>query len=746
VFYNRLKWFAIAMTAVAVVIVVRLIDIQVVRAAQFEALADRMLTRPVRYLPAPRGSILDRNGRLLVSDEPTWDVAVHYALLRWLAAQAESADSPDLIRRDTPQTDAPAQRAATADLPPVTLRYVRALARRLRRAGEIPPDRPRDAVVRDLLARIERTWEELERITGRARDEMVQNAVRICGRIERIREQVRRRRPTVRAVAEENELHPVLRNLSNEVALRVREALERDPWIRVVPSSQRVGHDVDSLVHVVGRLGAASPQRIAQDPLADDPLRALKPGDRCGISGVERLAELHLRGTRGYIREDFDGTIEEQAEPQRGGDVRLTIDVELQLFVLERLKQAVDESQHPCGGAAVVIDVRTRDVLALVSYPVYEYGRFGEQYEQLRADARWQPLRFRAVANTYPPGSTCKVIALYGALAEGLVGPDTTIDCDGYFLPRQPNKFRCWIYNQYGATHGPQTTEDAVRNSCNIFFYTIGDRLGPHRLCAWFARFGLGRTQGTGLIEEARGIVPSEEWLGRTQRRTFRRSDAWNYAIGQGEVTATPLQAANVAATIASGRWEPVRLALDEQGQPIAPDDLPEPVEFDESYLRTIRRGMWRVVNERGGTGYAARLDHPNHVLCGKTGSAQAVPRPVRRRWYLEWPDGRRETVVRNVAVTREELLAEFADPKPRITGWRTDARFPDLGPDEKLPAHAWFIGFTQARRTPRGSSARGKVYAISVIVEYGGSGGKVAGPVARDIARFLLERQREWG
>jgi len=323
-----------------------------------------------------------------------------------------------------------------------------------------------------------------------------------------------------------------------------------------------------------------------------------------------------------------------------------------------------------------------------------------------------------------------------------VVRPETTIECNGVFRPEQPNRFRCWIYNMYHATHGPQRATDALRNSCNIYFYTIGDRLGVARLCAWFSRFGLGRTQGTGLIEESRGIVPTPEWI-RTHRRSdphVRPADAWNFAIGQGEVAATPLQAANVAATVATGRWAPVRLLLDDDGTAAAP---PKTVEFDQRYLRVLRRGMWRVVNERGATAYKhARLDDPTYCLCGKTGSAQAAARPIKRRWFLEWPDGHRETVVGGLI--REDILKPYPDPKPRIVGYRTCERFPLLDINDKLPSHAWFIGYTQPRDTPRGAVPHGKVYAIAAIVEYGGSGGAAAGPVVRDIAEYLVQRAKE--
>ncbi len=718
-FAKRLRWFVILMVALALVIVARLVDVQVLRADRYETLADNLLTRSVRHLPAPRGSILDRNGRVLVSDEPVFDISVSYQVLKALAAD---------------------------ELPASSLDYLEAMAATLRERGRYPADMPESEIVADLLNRIERLWERLTELAGPPRTELRRRATRIRNGIERIKANVQRHSPTVRIIREEKwkSYHALIPAIDEGVALAVRVELEAEhPWLQVIPSTRRVARDVDALVHVLGRTGAAGPRRIESDPLAEVELRGLRAGDRCGISGVERVAELTLRGTRGRIVEDFDRKMLSRIVPMRGDDVRLTIDAELQGQVFAILERAVAESldsKNPAGGAsAVVIDVATREVLALVSYPTYRYDDYRRDYTNLARDNRWQPLRFRAVANMYPPGSTCKVIALYGGLAEGVITVHTPVQCTGHFLPDRPDSFRCWIYNQYGVTHGPQSAEEAVRNSCNIYFYTLGDRLGVDRLCRWFSAFGLGRTLGTGLIEESPGIAPTSQWIAEHRRRDPRvyPADAWNFSIGQGEVSATPLQCANVAATVASGRWEPVKLVRDSAGNVIG-DEPDEPIVFDERHMQVLRTGMWRVVNERGATAFEARLGSGEYEICGKTGSAQTSRRVIRKWYQLEWPDGRGERVV---ATSKREALARYPDDKPQVVADGIDELFPPRGPDGKLPSHAWFIAYTQPKATPRGVAPRGPSYAISVIIEFGGSGGKIAGPVARAIAELLVGR-----
>jgi cell division protein FtsI/penicillin-binding protein 2 len=713
-FRKRLTAFGMILGVIAVAIVARLAQIQMAQAAEYRLLAERILTRPVRYLPAPRGSILDRQGRPLLSDEPSADVCVHYAVL-------------------TGDGD-----------------YLRQLAGRLRRRGDFPDSLSTAEIVDELRARIQQMWQRLSELAGVPVSDFIARANAIRARVARIREQVQANSPTVRRIQEEDRYLPVIERVTPELALAVRLELSHYPWLRVVPGSWRVAHNADAVAHLLGRQGEASAERIATDPLRGDELRQLRPGDRCGVSGVERLADTSLRGWAGRVSEDIGGGELQRIPPRAGNDVHLTLDLALQQYVLALLTDAVTNMKvesHEAGGAAVVIDVATREVLALASYPSYDYENYNRDYDELRRDVTRMPLLFRPVQGRYAPGSICKGITLIGGLTEGVITPETRFHCTGHLLPDKPDRFRCWIYNQHaGLTHdmiddpAGENGENAVKNSCNIYFFQVGQRLGPERLCDWFRRFGLGRTQGTGLIEETPANVPTEDWLQATQKRTFQPADAWNLAIGQGEITLTPLQAANVGATIASGYWAPVRLAYDTTGRALGdPPTADQP--FDDRHLQVLRRGMWRVVNDPHGTGRTARLDRTDYEFCGKTGSAQAVPFVIATRYICEWPDGRREEVI---ALSEAEALAQFGADKPQVIGRRVAERYPELGEDGKLPSHAWFMGFTQPAGTRRGAAPKGPVYAIAVVIEFGGSGGQVAAPVAKSIAEYLLAQYGE--
>ncbi len=708
-FRRRLIWFALLLGVLALGLAARLAQIQLAQAARYQELGEQLLTRTPEYIAAPRGTIYDRRGTPLAQDQPCADICVHYALL---------ADPEHPARA-----------------------YLTRVARALRRRGEYPAQTP----LSEIVAALEHDalpyfWRRLAAITGCSLDELRQRAAEVRTRIERWRAAARQKR-----IREEDQALPLLDDVADDVAVAVRLELEYYPWINVRPGARRVVQGGDSLVHVLGRLGAADPQRLTADPLAGDELRGLRQDDHCGLSGVERLAETSLRGQRGRVTYDRNWQAVERVSPVAGQDVHLTIDLELQEHVLGLLEQAVHEGRFPSGAAAIVIDVATREVRALVSYPVYRHDEFTARYAELQRDAQRLPLLFRAVQAQYPPGSICKAITLVGGLSDGLVNADTRIHCTGHLLPEFQDRFRCWIYNEHpGLTHDMtddpdgQAAESAVRNSCNIYFFRVGERLGPARLCDWFGRFGLGRSAGTGLIEESMAIVPTEDWLLNNQQRRHEPADAWNFAIGQGEVTITPLQAANVAASVAAGEWAPVRLAYDDTGHAFGDRDAAAPVPLDEPALRILRRGMWRVVNERGGTAVAARLDRTDYVLCGKTGSAQTPPRAVAYRYTFEWPDGRRDSVV---SFLEEDALSQFAGPKPRRVGKHTVVQYPALHEGEKWPAHAWFIGHTQLASTPRGERPRGRVYAIAVLIEFGETGGRVAGPIAKRIAEFLLSQ-----
>ena len=706
-FERRLKSLLLIPLLFGIVLIGRLYQLQIAQGEDYERKAEEALVSPRKFLPPLRGRILDRFGRTLVSDEPAYDVCVYYGAL--------SVDPS----------------------------YLQRLARRLKRGEPTWQSVSSLALETEIRQRIKRMWITLEAVSQTPLRVLLERRGAICSRVDRYRLAVWNERRTrgfmepldsVR-LREENWFHAVLSDITPDVRTQIELELTDLPFVRVEPSVRRIwAQDVDPLCHVLGSLGQVSAERIASDLHKDDPLAGYRLGDRAGISGIERLGEMMLRGKRGFEDLYLDGAKKERVSPIDGMDVQLTIDFDLQRYIAETLEQVFRETEPSTGGSCVILDIKTREILALVSVPTYTRDRFIDDYPALRDDARQRPLLFRAVMEEYQPGSMMKPVALLAGFKHNLVNPDTTSFCDGSFIAGSPH-WHCWTHWKGMPGHGDIAAEEAIQHSCNVYFYGLGQRLGARRLTDFYREFILGLPEaapagrmGTGLIEERTGIIPSQEYLQRTKKRSFRTADGRNYAIGQGEMQITPLQAANIFATLASGKFrEPTLIANDQRDRPeIAISGI-----TDEAW-QLVRRGLYRCVNEIGGTGYKyARMDRLE--VCGKTATAQCVARVVLTRYTFEQPDGGTVSVITpTIEKAREELgLSRGATCLRRevVKRWPPDR--PDKGTP---PSHAWFTAFA-----PRDDPT----IALAVIIEHGGSGGRVAGPVGRSILEYLLDNPR---
>jgi penicillin-binding protein 2 len=450
--------------------------------------------------------------------------------------------------------------------------------------------------------------------------------------------------------------------------------------------------------------------------------------DSIGASGLEAAYEDWLRGQRGQLRRRRDTDEVERLEPVPGRDLRLTIDAELQARVQAILNPKlgltkVQSWQHggkdslPDGtklaSAAVVIEVESGEVLALASWPSRDDAADLTPAER----SRLQPGLNRAAEAVYPPGSIVKPLIYAGAVAEGKFSAAGAVACNGHFFPDFKDRARCWIWRpEHGmSTHssvvgGPLSVEAAISRSCNIYFFSVAQRMGLRGVVDWYRALGLGRTMGTGLqgplpadrrgdAGESAGIVPNEADIQKLETRR----DAFTtiiMGIGQGPVAWTPLQAANAFATLArGGSLLDARVVRDDAALP--PDRRTGSLSIPAEARRRALEGLRQAVEESHGTGHHVRFgdgtreaifDVPGVRVLGKTGTAQAPP--------LVWDedgDGSRERSIRGLD-------------------------------------HAWFVGLAgdRADKEPR--------YAIAVLVEYGGSGGKTAGPVAEQVVHALLD------
>ena len=503
----------------------------------------------------------------------------------------------------------------------------------------------------------------------------------------------------------------VMRELSRKrdfVPITVRENLSWEQFAKVnlhSPDLPGVQTDIgasryypfaSAAAHVAGYVG-----EVAADERTGDPLLEL-PGFHVGKSGIERTYDQKLRGRAGNSRVEVNafGRIirelqREDGEP--GEKVALTIDGELQRYASGRLR---DHS-----GAAVVLDIESGDVLALASAPSYDTNAFShgidlDDWRALLENPR-KPLVNKAIAGQYPPGSTFKTVVAVAALEAGVVTPDHRNFCGGS-ISLGRSIFHCW--KQGG--HGWKNMTEAIEESCDVYFYDLAQRLGIDRIAEMARRFGLGQRLGIELPGEQPGLVPGRDWKLALEGIPWQKGETVISGIGQGYLLATPLQLAVMVARLANGGYAVKPSLLLEAG--VRAGKAPEPLSAEASAaqsapkppslgvssasLGVVLEGMRRVSNSPRGTAYRARIERPDFALAGKTGTSQ-----VRR-------------------ISRAEHLGGRLKNEER----------PWIERD-----HAMFIAFAPVG-APR--------YAIAVVVEHGGSGARVAAPIARDI---LLEAQR---
>jgi penicillin-binding protein 2 len=442
------------------------------------------------------------------------------------------------------------------------------------------------------------------------------------------------------------------------------------------------------MAHVLGYVGPVSESELTGDPLLE------LPEFRIGKNGIEKVYDKVLRGRAGISRFEVNALGREIKELYRydgepGRDLTLTIDLDLQRYVYERLSS--EQS-----AAVVVLDVQTGDVLALASVPTFDPREFidglsRDRWRALTTNAN-TPLVNKAIGGQYPPGSTFKLLVALASLEAGATGPDYEVVCPGY-IQLGDHQFHCW--KRWG--HGRLNLVGAIEQSCDVYFYDLARRLGVDAIAAMARRFGLGHALGIDLPGERPGLVPDRAWKLATRGVPWQLGETLITGIGQGYMEATPLQLAVMAARIANGRHAVVpRLVhgmggADDANVALAAEP-PAALGISDWSLRFVKQGMYQVVNGEHGTAREARLDGSDVALAGKTGTSQ-----VRR-------------------ITRAERA--------------TSVRKNDDKPWEERD-HALFVAFAPFRE-PR--------YALAVVVEHGGSGAQTASPIARDVMAKALE------
>ena len=465
--------------------------------------------------------------------------------------------------------------------------------------------------------------------------------------------------------------------------------------IRIEVQPVRIYHYGDLGANIIGYTGSISPKELEADKEG-----VYEGGDLIGKRGLERIREADLRGEKGSSSTEVNARGFEQQQlkhqdPLPGRDIHLTIDVELQQAAEHYL--AISDK----AGAVVALEVDTGRVLAAVSSPTIHLEDFigGISLKNWNAllENKRNPLLNKTVQGVYPPGSTYKIVTALAGLSEGVITENTTFYCPGhYYFGRR--LYRCWKHSG----HGTVDIRRALTESCDVFFYQVGQRLGVDRLAAYAKKLGLGTRSGIELEHEKAGIVPTKDWKRKRFKEKWHEGETLSVAIGQGFNNMTPLQICLMTAAIANGGriYQPqiVEMVKTTDGEIIerlTPKLLSELPSRDKSYLHIVKDGLLGVVQGKRGTARNVRIE--GLTVAGKTGTAQVV------------------------------RLAQYKGLKEQDIPY-------------KFRDHAWFTCYAPADN-PK--------IAVTVLVEHGLHGGSGAGPIARVLLKkyfeqYLLEQARK--
>jgi penicillin-binding protein 2 len=458
----------------------------------------------------------------------------------------------------------------------------------------------------------------------------------------------------------------------------VVEAHRREhPEIQLGPAPRRLYRFGSLAAHVLGYVG-----EVSEEDLANNTFPGIQAGDLVGRSGIERVYNqclLGQNGAREVLVDSLGRELGQVAEKDAviGGDLQLTIDYDLQSQAESLLAGSV--------GAIVAMDPRNGEILAMAGAPSFDPNKFSSRISAKDWNALNEnpdrPLQNRAIQNTYPPGSIFKLVMAETGLDEGFVDDSTHVICKGS-AAYYNRVFHCWAETG----HGYVNLEGAITHSCNIFFYTLGQRMGIEPIARHAKALGFGELTGIDLPGEQRGVPPSPEWKQEVRGEKWFAGETISVSIGQGPIRATPLQVLRAVSAIATdGELVTPHLLLHaERGA--APGRWPvEQLPIKPESARKIRAGMWGSVNSNG-TGHSAAL--PGLDICGKTGTVQLIS--AERKKELEM------------------------DPSA-------------------VESHAWFAGFA-SRDHPE--------IAVVVFLEHGGGGGAAAAPMAREMFRTYFAKK----
>ena len=599
---RRLTVLYVVLTLALAAIAVRLFCVQILKMTTEDPDAVLRAPVPLEMIPAYRGAIVDRHGEPLAADAATLDLTVQYREALLLARAGGDALSP-------------AEAAALRRYAAPRL----AAARDGRNAAELLllTDALRGNALADeqeqlLRAIRDRRIADLAAITGLSTDRIDRGLDAVVRRIRNLRAN----RPRAGELYEETIPHLLTPNVSIDVAACVEGNPDRFPGMVIRQETRRCYPAGNVAPHVVGYLGRAQPP--ARGETSDDP--TIRPGERIGVTGIEKQYDRLLRGLPGILNRDVDpatgAPLRHLIFPaQPGATVRLTLDLAAQ----RQAERALEGAK----GAAVVLDLRSGEVIVLASAPGFDLANIGAAMGAILQDPA-RPLLSRATQDSVPSGSMIKPIVALAALDTGEVGPAQTVVCHQLYnfggIPR-----KCT------GDHGPMDMPNALSHSCNVYFWEVGRRIGAEPILRHSRALGFAARTGIDVPHEYAGRLPDP---GRVQRWSV--GDTLNLSIGQGDVSVTPLQVAVAMAALATGNVPRPRLLMQVDPPPEDPALLPrlDPVArtipLSPVAARAIRDGM-RAALYTGTARGLAKLRELNAAV--KTGTAETRDKTINHTW-----------------------------------------------------------------------------------------------------------------
>jgi penicillin-binding protein 2 len=579
-----------------VVIVARLWVLQISSVEEYKHLADNNRVR-IRSVPPPRGHILDKFGREIVTNRPSFNVVM---------IREDSFDIDDVLKRLSSVLDEDLEK----------------LWEKIRDAAGTPLYLP-------IILKEDIDWETLAYLEN--------HKYKFSG-------------------------------------------------IRIEVQPVRTYHYGDLAANAIGYIGS-----INKKQLAEDQSDVYEGGDLIGKRGLEKLREADLRGEKGTSSTEVNARGFEQRQlknidPLAGRDIHLTIDAELQQ-VAEQFMSVGDKA-----GAVIALEVNTGRVLAAASSPTIHLDDFIGGISQKNWDALLNnpkhPLINKVVQGAYPPGSTYKVITAMAGLASGAIDENTVFYCPGYYYFGR-RVYRCWKHSGHGAVD----IRRAITESCDVFFYQVGQRVGVDKLAEYANKFGLGIKTGVEMEHEKSGLTPTQKWKRKRYQEKWHEGETLSVAIGQGFNLMTPLQICLMTSAVANGGKlykpqliEAVSTPEGEIVERFSPELIGELSKRDKSFLPIIKDGLFGVVHGKRGTARKVKIE--GLTIAGKTGTAQVV------------------RIAQYKGLKEKDIPYKFRD-------------------------HAWFTCYAPAENPQ---------IAVTVLVEHGLHGGSGAGPIARLVLKKYFE------